>query len=252
MMDNIYPVYAEFAGNDLWHQQCRRQRINSDVFSIEYVTGGIFVFNHDDVEEECSGGDIFLLHHGSNSGMRCKTVTAVKRVIIMRGSALAELLSSTGLDRVFRIKVADRAKVDYLFDRICSFDVSEPAGRLSILCYELLLTLAEQAIIAPRPPELQKALDFIRRSLDNSLSLDELSCYAGVSNATLNRLFQKYFSCAPMEYFRKLRMEKVCHLLKYYPVKSVAVMMNFSSTQYLASEVKKHFGVSPKSFRQQQ
>ena len=193
VMDKIYPVYAESAGNDLWHKQCCRQRINSDVLAIEYVIEGVFVFTHDDVEEECSSGDIFLLHHGSNSGMRCKTVTAAKKVIIMHGESLADLLRSTGLDRVFRIKVTDRKKVDELFDSIYAFDDTEPSGRISVLCYELLLTLAEQAVIAPRPAELQKALDFIRRSLDYSLSLDRLSHYAGVSNATLIRLFQKHF-----------------------------------------------------------
>ena len=90
------------------------------------------------------------------------------------------------------------------------------------------------------------------RSLDKTLTLNDLSRYAGVSNAALNRLFHEYLQCAPVEYFRRLRMEKVRHLLKYFPVKTVAAMMDFSSTQYLATEFKKHFGVSPKHFRQQQ
>ena len=251
-LNKNYPLYAESAGDDLWHNQCCRQRINSGVFAIEYVTEGVFVFNHNDVEEECGAGDVFLVHQGSNSGMRCKTITAAKKVIIMQGKALSNLLSCTELDRVFRIKVVDRQKVDELFEKILSFNAADVSGKISVYCYELLLTLAEQAVISPRPLELQKAVEMCHRNLDNPVSLSELAHYAGVSSATLNRLFHEYLQTSPMEYFRKLRMEKVRQLLKYYPVKMVADMMNFSSTQYLAGEFKKIFGVPPKIFRSKQ
>ena len=252
VIENIYPVYAESCGDDLWHCKCWRQRKNSDVFSIEYVQQGVFIFNHGDEKFECHPGDIFLLHYGSDSGMRCKTLTGRKKVIIMTGQALSGILNASGLERIFCIRPAERSKIDSLFEQITAPENAGNIRKNSLLCYELLLVLAESAVVSPRPPKLQKVLDHMARSLDKTLTLNDLSRYAGVSNAALNRLFHEYLQCAPVEYFRRLRMEKVRHLLKYFPVKTVAAMMDFSSTQYLATEFKKHFGVSPKHFRQQQ
>ena len=169
----------------------------------------------------------------------------------MDGSLLLPMLASSRLDQVFCIRNVDRSRLDPWFDLMDELSLqTEPDGeKLSSLCYSFLLTLAEQKVISPRPEELQKALKFIRKSLNSSLQLDDLVKHAGVSKATLHRLFKEYFNCSPVNYFLQQKMEKAKTLLQYFPVKQVAAMLNFSSAQYFSSEFKKHYGVSPKNFR---
>ncbi len=252
MIPGSVPLFAITSGRDIWRKECFRQRINSDVFAIEYVQSGVFIFNHNGIEKKMSSGEIFLLHKGSNSSMRCEGDFAVKRVIIMEGKALLPLLNITGLDRVYHLKPAELSRIDALFDEIDAFDDSDDDvdwTGFSALCYELVLNLAGQIPESLYPPALQKALQFISRNLDNSLSLDELSGYVGVSNATLYRMFQTYLNSSPVNWFISEKLEKARNLLAYYPVKEVAAMLNYSSAQYFSGEFKKHFGVSPKNFR---
>ena len=169
----------------------------------------------------------------------------------MDGSLLLPMLTSCRLDQVFCIRDVDMARIDPLFDRMDEFSLqTEPDGEmLSTFCYSFLLTLAEFEVISPRPEELQKALRFMQKSLNGTLQLDDLVKYAGSSKATMHRLFKRYFNCSPVNYFLQQKMEKAKTLLQYFPVKQVAEMLSFSSSQYFSSEFKKHYGVSPKNFR---
>ena len=249
--DDLYPLYPVFCGKDHWHHECYRERRNSDTFAIEYVSDGDFIFVHNGVREICRPGEIFLVHQGCNCSMRCQTPSALKRTVCMDGVLLQPLLSACGLDRIFCIRNIDTARMDILFDRMDEFSTqAEPDfEKLSSFCYSFLLALAESAVIKPRPVELQKALRFMRQSLNDSLSLTELAKYAGVSQATLYRLFREYFHSSPINYFLEQKMEKAKALLQYFPVKQVAGMLNFSSPQYFSNEFRKRYGVSPKNFR---
>ena len=249
--EDFYPLYPCFCGRDYWHHECYRERVNSDTFAIEYVVDGDFIFIHDAIREVCHPGDIFLVHKGGNCSMRCQTPSAQKRTVCLDGALLIPLLSSCGLDRVFCVREIDTVKVDAFFDMMDEHSCrSEPDfGQLSTLCYSFILSLAESAVTGFRPPELQKALKFMRQSLNDSLSLTELARYSGVSQATLYRLFREYFNISPINYFLEQKMEKAKTLLQYFPVKQVAGMLNFSTAQYFSNEFKKRYGVSPKNFR---
>ena len=250
--DDKFPIFPNGMGDDYWHRECFRQRINSNVFAVEYVTEGVFIFNHNGIEVKCNPGEIFLVHFGSDSSMRCETLTATKKMVNMSGSLLQPMLGATGLDRIFCIRPADRSRIDRIFDELYSagnFDGTGDFNLLSSLCYKLLLTLADEVITSVYPEELQKALSLIHRSLDSSLSLSDLSRKSGVSKATLNRLFSEYIKCSPVNYFITQKMLRAKTLLQYHPVKQVADMLNYSSSQYFSKEFKKHFGVSPKNFR---
>ena len=245
-----YPVYPLVIGTDTWHCECFRERKNSDIFAIEYVTEGIFIFNQNGMEYHCHPGDVYLLHYSNNSTMRCESTIAVKKTVILSGSLLMPILVQLGLDKVTVISLKEREKIDFLFQELMnevelSVNVS---GRLSELSYAVLMTLAEQLIIASHPKELRKALKFIQNSLHSTLSLTELAQYANVSKATLNRLFQEYMHCSPINYYIEQKFAAAQQLLRFYTVKQVANIMNFSSAQYFSKEFKKHFGVSPKHF----
>ena len=252
--EHIYPFWTSSVGPDTWHRECYRERKNSDTFAIEYVQEGIFIFQQNNITYKVIPGEIFLVNFGKNNSMRCETEFAVKKTVIMEGIMLPQTLSVLGLDRVDVISSPDHAQLDHYFDRLYELNGEnrlESRRESSVLCYSLLVELAEIATIRQRPVELQKALDYIHSHLTEPVSLDELVSYAGTSRATLHRQFRKYLQTSPVNYLLNQKLERAKSLLQTHPysVKEVAEMLCYASSQYFAAEFKKKYGVSPKTVK---
>ena len=252
--DNIYPFWASSVGPDEWHCECYRERKTSDTFSIEYVCEGVFIFHQNNITYRVFPGEIFLVHLGQDSSMRCETPTALKKTVIMEGVMLPQTLSVLGLDRVDTISSPDLAQLDHYFDRLYELNGKnhlENCCKSSVLCYSLLMELAEIATIRQRPKELQKALEYIHNHLTVPLCLDDLVHYAGTSRATLHRQFRKYMQMSPVSYYLDQKLERAKSLLQSnpYSIKEVAEMLHYASSQYFAAEFKKKYGFSPKTIK---
>jgi len=75
-------------------------------------------------------------------------------------------------------------------------------------------------------------------------------CHLGVTSFT--HYCKEITNCSPMEYLNRLRMRKAAKLLVENPslqVIDVAFICGFSSNQYFNYAFKKHFKISPNSFR---
>ena len=158
---------------------------------------------------------------------------------------LPQTLSVLGLDRVDVISSPEHTSLDHYFDRLYELNGQnclESRRESSVLCYSLLVELAEIATIRQRPVELQKALDYIHSHLTEPVSLDELVSYAGTSRATLHRQFRKYLQTSPVNYLLNQKLERAKSLLQTHPysVKEVAEMLCYASSQYFAAEFKKN------------
>ena len=252
--EHIYPFWTSSVGLDVWHCECYRERKNSDTFAIEYVQEGIFDFQQNNITYRVLPGEIFLVNFGKNCSMRCETEFALKKTVIMEGVLLPQTLSVLGLDRVDVISSPDHAQLNHYFDRLYELNGEnrlESRRESSGLCYSLLVELAEIATIRQRPAELQRALDYIRSHLAESVSLEELVRYAGTSRATLHRQFRKYMQTSPVNYWLDQKLERAKSLLQSHPysVKEVAEMLCYASSQYFAAEFKKKYGVSPKTVK---
>ena len=252
--EHIYPFWTSSVGPDEWHCKCYRERKNSDTFAIEYVQEGIFIFQQNNITYKVIPGEIFLVNFGKNNSMRCETEFAVKKTVIMEGIMLPQTLSVLGLDRVDVISSPEHTSLDHYFDRLYELNGQnclESRRESSVLCYSLLVELAEIATIRQRPVELQKALDYIHSHLTEPVSLDELVSYAGTSKATLHRQFRKYMQTSPVNYWLEQKLERAKSLLQTHPysVKEVAEMLCYASSQYFAAEFKKKYGVSPKTVK---
>ncbi|NMA42687.1 MAG: helix-turn-helix transcriptional regulator [Oligosphaeraceae bacterium] len=101
-----------------------------------------------------------------------------------------------------------------------------------------------------RPPELQRALEYIHENLSDKISIDKLVRHTGTSSATLHRMFKKYLHASPISYCLDQKMEKAFSLLhaNIYSVKEIAAKLKYSSPQYFATEFKKKYGSSPKNY----
>ena len=248
-----YPLLINSCGNDYWHCKCWRKRTNSDVFAVEYVRKGTFIFRQYGQTLRVNPGEIFLVHPGVNNSIHCESETGEKRVIIITGALLPRLLEHYNLTRLNCITPADSKKIDAFFDRITALAGRENQKNytaLSIECYALLMELARQAVNKDYPQELQNALEYIQNNLDKNLTLQEIAAHSSVSAATLFRQFKHHLHTPPIRYFADRKLERAAELFrqKCFSVKEVAQILNFSSPQYLATEFRKKYGVSPKKY----
>ena len=253
--DSIYPLWVFSCGLDEWRKECFRKRTFSDTFAVEYVQTGVFIFQQNNITMRAEPGKIFLVHLDRNNSMRCETDFATKRTVIMRGPLLLRsTLEMLGLTRIDLISPADRERIDRYFDRIydlCGETTQESRREMSIACYSLLIELAEQSTIRQRPPELQRALEYIQGHVNDPPHLEDLIRCSGVSGATLHRQFRKYLNTSPINYFLDQKLERARILLEnhLYSIKETAEELNYASPQYFAAEFKKKYGVPPKRFK---
>lgn len=249
-----HPVSLHSCGIDCWHQEVFRERINSDTFSVELVVDGVFKYTLDGKSYRVHPGEIFFVQLGMNSSMSCETENATKRMVIIEGTALQHTLETLKLDRIATLIPTDLPRITAIFDRIteaakvCSFENFNAA---SAECYHLLLELSSQYNASDYPIELQHALEFIHENLHTALTLGQIIKHVQSSNATLHRQFRKYLNVSPIEYYLNARMDMACGLLKSgeFSVKEVASKLNYSSSQYFASEFKKRYGKTPSEIK---
>ncbi|MBQ6474433.1 MAG: helix-turn-helix transcriptional regulator [Victivallales bacterium] len=249
-----YPLWVPFCGLDEWRKECFRKRTCSDTFAVEFVQQGTFIFQQNHITKKVKPGEIFFLHLGADNSIRCKTDFAVKRTVSISGPLLHPLLETLGLNRINTLAPCPPQRIEGWFERIYKFSGEtslESRREISSACYSLLVELAEQVSFRQRPKELQRALEYIHGHLDETLRLEELTCFAGTSSATLHRLFRKHLKTSPINFFLNQKLERAKALLENnpYTVKEVAGMLHYASSQYFASEFKKKYGVSPKMYK---
>lgn len=233
-----------------WHRQVYRERVNSDTYSIELVVDGVFNYTREGKSYRVSPGEMFFVHLGKNSSMCTETETAVKKTVIIEGSALLHTLEYLELDNLTVFKPINLSRITAITDNLAVLGERATFDNFRAACveaYRLLLEISAQSKEMRRPAELQRAIEFIHENLDKNLTLQEIVLNSQVSCATLHRQFRKYLQVSPIEYFINAKMEMAHGLLlgSTLSVKEIASRLNYSSQQYFASEFKKRYGKTP-------
>ena len=133
-----------------------------------------------------------------------------------------------------------------------SFNVDENITRL------MVMLLAPNHFI--KPEEFRKAsgghrkvinhlCDFIDHNIEHTLSLTELERVSGLSSRMLQKEFQKYFSCTPMQWVRQQRLSHARKMLNRptsrMTVTQVAAACGYNNFSEFSRQYKQHFGELP-------
>jgi AraC-like DNA-binding protein len=99
---------------------------------------------------------------------------------------------------------------------------------------------------------LNRVRDFLVHNLESPPSLAQAAREAGYSSSRFSKLFKKKAGIPYSDYLLELRLENARRLLKQgdLPVSQVAQACGFSTASYFVQCFHKHFGVTPKAFRQ--
>jgi len=100
-------------------------------------------------------------------------------------------------------------------------------------------------------PKLMEAVALMEANLEEPMSLDELSQAVELSRRQLERLFQKYLSCAPTRYYLDLRLHKARQLLLQtgMSVVDVAIACGFVSAPHFSKCYRDYYGKPPRDER---
>ncbi len=95
-----------------------------------------------------------------------------------------------------------------------------------------------------------KALSYIRRNIDSSITINQLSCVCNLSDDHFIRLFKKETGLTPVTYIIKKKIEKAQLLLTIseIPIKDVALKLNFENISYFNKLFKSHTGMTPTQY----
>ncbi|MEL7447722.1 MAG: helix-turn-helix transcriptional regulator [Pseudomonadota bacterium] len=101
---------------------------------------------------------------------------------------------------------------------------------------------------------LRRARDFIVGNIGSPLVVSEVSSAAGVSERTLQRLFNEEFQQGPLQYIRAQRLEAVRKMLShvdfsYKSISEIAIENGFTHLGRFSTAFKSQFGALPKQFR---
>ena len=99
--------------------------------------------------------------------------------------------------------------------------------------------------------KIEAAMDQMRQTLSNPLTLTQYARGVGFSVSQFSDLFKRHYGTSPMAYFSELRMQRARELLSFtkITVKEIAAELGFDDPLYFSRAFKKISGISPRDYR---
>ncbi len=98
---------------------------------------------------------------------------------------------------------------------------------------------------------VEKAIKYMETNLSKNIGLDEISEYVNLHPVYFNRTFSKAIGTPPINYLKKLRLNKAKDLLitTNYKIVNIAKKCGFSSSSYFIVQFRSEFGCTPSEYR---
>jgi AraC-like DNA-binding protein len=99
--------------------------------------------------------------------------------------------------------------------------------------------------------EINKAIDFMRKNISNTLSVDDIAGAANLSASHFTYLFKTKTGFSPIEYFNHLKIQQACQFLLFtnLRIKEIAAELGIDDPYYFSRMFTKVMGMSPNSYR---
>ena len=96
-------------------------------------------------------------------------------------------------------------------------------------------------------PLVNKAVSYIQKNFQTTVSLQEVADAMSLNAAYLSRIFKKYTGKTIVTYINDLKMEKARALIEenQLSLKEIALEVGIQNYNYFYQMVKKHYGKSP-------
>ncbi len=170
---------------------------------------------------------------------------------------LYQSVQSTRIDKIFRVRgyleliigeLVALANPGATEDDVLETD-RDTMDMRSIMEQEYTLRARSQPVV--KDPRIQTAVNYIIANPTAKFNGSYLCRLAGLSQASLRRLFKEQTGKSPIEFARELKMMAAARqlLTTNYPIATLASELGFEDPNYFSRAFKKVFGVSPKHYR---
>ena len=216
------------------------------------VTAGRCAVRVLDTVLEAQAGDLFVLparvpHNQEARGGEARTTycncTFPPRAFSERPRLLAVGSGPGAVLAIWLEQMADLQREDV------------PAAMRGGLALAVVEALNQVERVADRQRALHPALVVALRRLEQDLleevSVADLARAAGLSPSHLTALFRARFTCGPIAYRQKQRLELACRLLRnsYLSVAEVGASCGYADANYFARQFRAEYGCSPRAWR---
>ena len=153
------------------------------------------------------------------------------------------------------LSLDERLRSLLLFARLSPAQAFGPAGFRASLGNLILQGLVQRAegMGYSEPDSLLQATAFIHRRFAEPITTREIAAAAGVSQATLHRLFTAWHGRSPARYLGGLRLARARALLSgsRRPIAEIALDCGFSEQSALTRALRREAGITPAQYRRQ-
>ena len=219
------------------------------LFRLVCVLEGSAAFMFGNYKTAVNAGDLFFLFPGNDY-----TVEVSKkedfRFITVTFSAKCNLsgakpLLSTALPEM-------RGSFEEAYH---AYMLQDPTWRLKLMslsycAFEKIIAANTESYIQEN--KVQHAIRYIKTNYMDKITLEELAECVGCSVPHFKYIFKNQVGVSPIQYLNNLRMEHAMNLIKsdMYSVTEIAGLCGFHNVYYFSNAFKKHTGLSPTAYMQ--
>ncbi|MBR2567083.1 MAG: helix-turn-helix domain-containing protein [Paenibacillus sp.] len=269
-MNELLPFCSETSSLPLLSSMCLVRRggnfridgmtVNRPILCLILQGEGLLALN--DIVYEAQSGELFLINPGvtvdalSNSEFTQFLVLSMENMCVQRvcGHWKAEpspappLNWPSGKIRI-RHKQQAAVRMSRLYDSYRG-ELSEPFTSIHSQLQELLQFLSEhrlEANLEKVDPTLERSIMYMRRFMNESISMDHLAKIAGLTPSSYSRSFKKAKGMSPTEYLNRMRIEEAKKLLAEgnCVLKEVAETVGYGNEYYFSRKFKQVLGIAP-------
>lgn len=131
------------------------------------------------------------------------------------------------------------------------YDIAAVLYRIALDLHRSVARSAGTPARLPIPEPIEAAIRWIELNYGHELRPSELASRAGYTMEHFSRIFRKHTGLAPVEYIRKVRMEKAAELLTHttLPITEIAERTGFRCANYFGKAFSATVGASPTEYR---
>ena len=116
----------------------------------------------------------------------------------------------------------------------------------SIIAQQLILSSFGYSMIIPEILQLENDVEFMEKSYNKNLMLEDPADIAGMNKAHFLYTFNKIYRIRPIYYLIRLRLRKAVNLLlSGVSVTETTINVGYRDPLYFSRLYKKYFGISP-------
>jgi len=103
-------------------------------------------------------------------------------------------------------------------------------------------------------PKIRTVIEFMKANLHRQLTLEEIARQMDLSGSRVHELFKAELGISPMQYRKRLRLEKARELLasSAMNIKQVRLAVGYRGHAHFFRDFKRHLGLTPLQYRARQ